>query len=211
MKRIYNADQIQWLKDNIHGCHFRELTDKFNEHFGMNLKVSTMISLTDRHGLHNGIDCRLNTGYVPTQFRKGHVPANKGKKGIGGWEPTQFRKGNKPANWVPVGTERINVDGYTEIKIQDGKLNKNWKAKHVHIWENENGPVPESHVIIFGDGNKCNFDINNLILISRQQLSTLNKKHLIQKDADLTRSAIIIVDITHKITDRTKNKKGTKS
>ncbi|MEN6487843.1 MAG: HNH endonuclease [Smithella sp.] len=68
---------------------------------------------------------------------------------------TQFKKGNKPANWVPIGTERTNRDGYVEVKIADGRLNKNWKAKHIFIWETANGPVPKGHVVIFGDGKTC--------------------------------------------------------
>lgn len=198
MNRIYSTEHIEWLKDNIPGCHFKELTDMFNKQFGMKLKVTTMISVTDRNGLHNGIDCRLNKGHVPTQFKKGHIPANKGKKGEGGWKPTQFKKGNRPANYRPAGSERVNVEDYVEIKVADPKT---WTYKHVFVWEQYNGPVPRGHVVIFGDGNRRNFDINNLILVSRGQLATLNHKGLIQKDADLTRTAIVIADMFHKISE----------
>jgi len=204
--RKYNAEHIEYLKANIPGRSFKELTAMFNERFGMDLKIAAVISLCDRHGLHNGRDTKLNKGYAPTQFKKGHVPANKGLKGVGGWEPTQFKKGNKPANWVPIGSERVNGDGYVDIKITDGKLQKNWKGKHILIWETANGPVPKGHVVIFGDKNNRNFDISNLILVSRKQLVRLNKLNLIQDDADLTRTGIIIVDIYNKIGERKKSK-----
>lgn len=100
---------------------------------------------------------------------------------------------------MPVGSERVNSDGYVDIKISDP--NK-WKGKHILIWEKENGPVPKGHCVIFGDGNNRNFDSNNLILVSRQQLIVLNKNNLIQSDADLTRTGVIIADLYQKINER---------
>ena len=202
----YNAEHIEFIASNILGRSFKELTDMFNKQFGMDLKVSAMISLSDRHGLHNGRDTQFNKGYEPTQFKKGHAPANKGQKGIGGWEPTQFKKGHRPANWVPIGSERVNGDGYVDIKIADGKLQKNWKGKHILVWEATNGPVPKKHVIIFGDRNRMNFELNNLILVSRKQLVRLNRFNLIQNDTGLTRTGIIIADIHNKIGERKKGK-----
>lgn len=131
----------------------------------------------------------------------GSHPWNKGKKGISyeGMKATQFKKGHKPHNWVPVGSERITPDGYVQIKVQEGKKQHNWKGKHILIWEAANGPVPKGHVIIFGDGNKRNFDLNNLLLVSRKQLVRLNQKNLIANDAELTKTGIIIADIYNKI------------
>jgi hypothetical protein len=197
--RKYTPEHIKYIADNITGRSFKELTVMFNNQFAMALGVSAMISLSDRHGLHNGRDCRFNQGWEPTQFKKGHVPANKGKKGVGGWEPTQFKKGHMPHNYVPVGSERVNGDDYVDIKIADP--NK-WKGKHILVWEEHNGPLPKGYVVIFGDGNRRNFDPNNLILVSRQQLLILNRKGLIQKDADLTRTGVIIADLYHKIGER---------
>lgn len=195
----YDPEHIEYIAANIPERSFIDLTNMFNSQFGMDLKVSAMISLSDRHGLHNGIDTRFNTGYEPTQFKKGHVPANKGMKGTGGWKLTQFKKGHMPVNYRPVGSERVNVDDYVEIKVSDPKT---WVGKHTYIWEEYNGPRPKGHVIIFGDGDRHNFDINNLILVSRQQLVRLNQNGLIKNDAELTRSAIILTDIISKISEK---------
>lgn len=208
MNRKYTQEHIDYIAANIQGRPFKELTDMFNKQFGMNLKVSTMVSLADRNGLYNGRDTRLNKGYEPTQFKKGHVPFNKGKKGIfhGGAaaEACQFKKGSKSWNWVPVGSERVNADGYVDIKVDDGKLQKNWRGKHIVIWEEHNGPLPPGHVVIFGDGNRRNFEINNLILVSRKQLARLNQNNLIKNDAELTKTGVIIADIYSKIGERKK-------
>jgi hypothetical protein len=206
MNRIYNEEHKQYLRDHITGRHFPELTEMFNNHFGTSFEESVIKNLVYRLGLGNGLSgkeiSRLGVSY---RFKKGNVPANKGKKGTGGWEPTQFKKGSVPPNRLPVGSERVDSkDGYIYVKIQDGHLNKNWKQKHVMIWEEHNGPVPKGYVIIFGDGNKLNFDPDNLIMVSRAQLARLNQLNLIQNDAELTRTAVIIADLTTKISKASK-------
>lgn len=191
----YTKEQTDFIKINVKNRGNKELTNMFNAHFGLNLKKSQIRAFKKNHKLSSGLDGK---------FKPGHVPANKGRKGVDGWEPTQFKKGHKPWNYMPIGSERVNGDGYVDIKIQDGKKQKNWKGKHIILWEKEYGPVPKGYAVIFGDGNKRNFEINNLISVSRKQLITLNKMGLIQKDADLTRSAIHVVNLHHKISSRRK-------
>lgn len=86
-----------------------------------------------------------------------------------------------------------------DIKVAEGQKHKNWKGKHIVIWEAANGPVPKGHVVIFGDGNIRNFVPGNLLLVSRKQLVRLNQMNLIQEDAELTRTGILIADICNKI------------
>lgn len=197
--RKYTPEHIAFLAENIRGCHFSALTKKFNTRFAMEASVSAVIALTNSYGLHNGIDTRLNGEIQGTQFKKGHIPANKGKKGVGGWEPTQFKKGSMPWNYKPVGTERIDIYGYVCVKVADPKT---WRFKHVLIWEAAKGPVPKGSVLIFADKNKLNVSLDNLILVTRGQLVRLNQNHLIQSDPELTRSGVIIADILAKCAER---------
>ena len=214
MNRKYTQEHIDFIAANIKGCPFKELTDKFNKRFGMDLKISAVVSLADRHGLHNGRNTRFDNWLAPAgtrhRFEKGNIPWNKGKKGANypGTKATQFKPGNKPANWMPIGSERVNADGYVDIKVQDGKLQKNWKGKHIVIWEKHNGPVPPGHAVIFGDGNRRNFAPDNLILVSRKQLVRLNQSRLIQGDIELTKTGIIIADIINKVGEKQRKKVG---
>jgi len=204
MNRKYTQEHIDFLAANIQGCPFKDLTAKFNERFGRALSVTAVVSLTHNHGLHNGRDSRFNEGNKATQFKKGFVPWNKGMKGVGGWEPTQFKKGSLPWNYQPVGAERVNTYGYVDIKTADPNR---WKGKHVLIWEAANGQVPDGHVVIFGDGDKRNFELENLILVSRKQLVRLNQNNLIKNNAELTKAGIIIADIHNRIGDRKRAEK----
>lgn len=79
---------------------------------------------------------------------------------------------------VPVGTERDNGKGYVEVKVAEessvpqGK--DNWKLKHVHVWERENGPLPEGHVVMFADRDTRNFDPANLVAVPRALAAMVN-------------------------------------
>lgn len=198
----YSSEQKEFIAKNVKGINSYELTDIFNKHFNLNLKPSQIRGYINNHKLKN---------HVNTRFKKGNIPFNKGKKGLSnGGKETQFKKGNKPANWVPIGTERVNGDGYIDVKVQDGKLYKNWKSKHIILWEKHHGQsIPKGHVVIFGDGNKGNLNIDNLILVSRAQLAILNKYGLIQNDVNLTKTGLIIADLHSKIAE-VKNKRGVK-
>ncbi|MEK3722288.1 HNH endonuclease signature motif containing protein [Paenibacillus sp. FSL H8-0034] len=192
----YTPEQAEFIKENVKGRYIPELTDMFNDRFGTDRKPSHMRAYVKNNKLKSGIDARIKPGNVP--FNKGEK-----KEWIGG-EATQFKKGHKPHNYVRVGSERINGDDYVDVKIADP--NK-WRGKHLLVWEKNNGPIPKGYVIIFGDGNRRNFDPNNLILISRGQLAIMNKNGLIQNNADLTRTGIIMADIYRKIGERKRSKR----
>lgn len=210
MAKKYTEEQITFLTENVRGRKTCELTEMFNDKFGFNLKVSTMRAILYPRGLKNGVDCRITKGGCTpnqqrTQFKKGHEPWNKGRKKdwIGG-EETRFKKGHTPVNYRPVGSERINIQDYVEIKTKDPKT---WRMKHVVTWEAEHGLVPKGCVVIFADGNRRNFDINNLILISKRQLLALNQRGLIKDNAELTKTGLLITDIHIGIADRKRGNK----
>ena len=113
----------------------------------------------------------------------GNVPHNKGKKcepGRGGNHPnarrTQFKKGElssrAAALYKPVGTERLNDDGYRERKMHDGE-GRRWKLAHVVDWEAANGPIPVDHCLKCRDGNRLNCAPSNWELIPRALLPRL--------------------------------------
>ncbi len=183
----------KFISKNFVGTGHKAMAEQINKKFGTEYTAEQIKGYYARFKLDSGL-----TGY----FSKGHVPFNKGRKGVDGWEPTQFKKGQVPVNYRPVGSERVNVDGYVEIKVADPRK---WRLKHQVIWEAANGPIPKGHAVIFGDGNSLNLDIENLILVTRGQLAILNRRKLIQKDAEMTKTAVIIADIYSKMSER-KNK-----
>ncbi|SFF22722.1 HNH endonuclease [Paenibacillus algorifonticola] len=193
----YTMEQREFIKNNALGKGNAELASLFNKNFNTNLSKEQMKGFKANNRISSGLTGRFETG---------HVPFNKDTKGLSnGGEVTQYRKGHKPHNYVPVGSERVNSDEYVDIKIADP--NK-WRGKHLIVWEQQNErSVPEGHAVIFGDGNKRNFEPDNLILLTRGQLAIMNRRGLIKKDADLTRTGIIMADLIGKISERTRGRK----
>lgn len=193
---IWSVEEKEYLKKITPGHHYDEIVELINKKFNQEFTKDQIKAAIGRY--------KLNTGFSGC-FEKGGIPFNKGKKGIyyEGSEKTWFKKGTMPSNYVPVGSERVNGDDYVDIKIADPSK---WKGKHILTWEEHNGPVPKGQVVIFGDRNKRNFDINNLILISRQQLLMLNRNKLIQTDTELTKTAVIVADVLIKISEKRRAK-----
>lgn len=72
----------------------------------------------------------------------------------------------------------------------------NWKQKHRLIWEKHHGrPVPDGYLITFLDGDKMNFDIENLALISKEEQAILNRKNLRYENTECTRAGINIAKV----------------
>ena len=105
---------------------------------------------------------------IAHRFRKGHVPDNKGKRMspevYAQVQGTMFKKGHTPHNHRPVGSERINVDGYIEVKVAEP--NK-WRVKHRIVWESVNGAIPRGFNVQFKNHNPLDCRIENLYLISK--------------------------------------------
>lgn len=110
-------------------------------------------------------------------FPKGHTPHNKGKKMPESVKEkvksTMFKNGNIPANTKYDGYESVDIEGYTWVRVSQGKR----RLKHRMIYEQHHGPISKTQIVKFIDGDKTNFDINNLKLISRRENMENNTIH----------------------------------
>jgi hypothetical protein len=107
-------------------------------------------------------------------FPKGNKPWNYNKKNIRMSRETEFKPGHKPVQTKFDGAISIRYDNgkpYYFIRLEEN----NWVALHRHIWENINKKkIPEGHVLRFKDYNTLNCDINNLLLVTRQENALMN-------------------------------------
>jgi len=189
----YTDEMKQFILDNYKGRYNQELADLFNQKFNTNVTSRTIKSYKANNKLNSGLSGK---------FRKGQAPHNKGKKMpkevYEKVKHTMFAKGNVPPNHRPVGSERISKDGYIEVKVAEP--NK-WRLKQRVVYEEAKGKIPEGCTIILLDGNKRNFDIDNLRCITRSELLYLNCNGL-NNSNEITETGILMARL-----DRTKNKK----
>ncbi|MBJ6945602.1 HNH endonuclease signature motif containing protein, partial [Vibrio cholerae] len=87
------------------------------------------------------------------------------------------------------GSERVNVDGYVEIKVAEPKT---WKLKQRVIYENEIGPIPDGYKVRFLDGDKTNFEPSNLVLVSSSENAFLNKSYRMNEQPIEFRETLVI-------------------
>lgn len=196
MRKYWSNEEIEYLRSIAKGKSRKELVSLMAEKFGEQYTLQQLKGVMWR----NKIKCEYGDG----RFKKGHIPHNTGTKGVMKPNRTSFKKGCIPNNWRPIGSERITKDGYIEIKIAENK----WRLKHRVIYEQHFGPIPKNKNIIFADRNKRNLDIDNLLLITKGQLSVMNKNKLIYADPEKTKVGVNIASLMIAIKD--KSKKGKK-
>ena len=88
--------------------------------------------------------------------------------------------------------------GYILVKADDVA---EWRPLHKIVWEAENGPIPEGHVIMFADGDTQNCDISNLILVTKAERVMMSKFKLRSGDPELTKLGALTAKLflkTHK-------------
>lgn len=164
----YSDSELTFIKTHC-ALSRRELTERFNQEFDRDLTVDNIKALCTRMGWKTGRDGRFKPGNVPHP-----------NSGLSGPNKTSFKKGNVPANVLPLYSERINKDGYIEIKIPEPNpytsAKTRFKHKHVWLWEQAHGPIPKGHAVVFKDGDRMNCVLANLECVHRRVLQQMNKK-----------------------------------
>ena len=166
MQIRYTAEEKAFLRSFIPRHFSYEVQRAFEEKFGRSITCSQIKCFKGNNKVRSGMD---------TRFKKGTVPPNKGKKmsaeQYAKSSRTMFKKGGIPQNYRPVGSERVNVDGYIEIKIADPSK---WELKHRFVWEESNGKIPAGMNLIFKDNNPLNVKLDNLMLVTRAENMIIN-------------------------------------
>lgn len=185
----YTQEEHDFLKAFIPGHTYKEIVAEWNSRFDEPITETRVKGYMANHKINNGLTGR---------FKKGNVPYNKGKhtKTVGRMAETQFKKGGLPPNTKPIGYERVTKDGYIEVKVMERPNRetgeKNFKPKHRLIWEQAYGPIPKGHNVIFKDGNKRNFELSNLELITNAENLEMMRKGLRSENPQLTETGILI-------------------
>lgn len=178
----WQQEHIDFLRQNVEGSTSKELTYKFNKHFTTNLNISQ----------------------VKTQVFKRGMKFNN--------YPQRIKKGEVICKCYEVGDKSVDGLGNVIIKYTDEYKNtrKNWKMYHHFLWEKHNGEIPKNHIVIFLNGDKRDFRLENLKLVHRSihQMMILNQ--LLFEDKELTNTSINIAKLLKLQTENTvrKRKKG---
>ena len=186
----WTKEEKEYLSEITPGRHYKEILEMMNDKFEYQFTFRQVKSAIIRFNLKTGFNGR---------FEKGHVPAIKGTKGIIKPNKTSFKKGH--VNWAKkhIGSERVSVDGYTEIKVADPDK---WRLKHRVMYEKyHNVVLNPKELVIFADGDKSNITKENLLLVDNEQLLILNQNGLINENRELTKTGLNIANIIIKLNE----------
>ena len=196
-QRKYTPEIIQFVREKVKEYTDKQIAELINQRWNLGVTESSITNLKTRHN--------IRTGFHRATFPKGHTPINKGTKGmfnVGG-NVTSFKKGHTPNNYRPVRSERLDKDGYVMVKVQEhGLYQHRWRLKHRVVWEEAYGPLTPNEAIVFKDGNRKNFDLDNLMKVTRAELVQLNKHRYLTGHADTAEPSLTLIRIIRAIRKR---------
>jgi hypothetical protein len=179
----------EYIVEVAEGRSREEITRLVNARFGAGTMTQAQVdAYMCRNKIRSGVDCR---------FRPGGTPFNKGRKGWHppGCEKTWFPAGQLSINAAPIGTEQERDDGYVYVKLRDGHGMKNWMQKHRMIWEQAHGQIPPGSVVIFLNGNRRDFRLENLQMVSRAENAVMCKRGLHSSNPEFTKTGILVAKV----------------
>ena len=114
----WSKEERGYLAEVVTGKYLKEITTLMNEKFEYQFTEMQVRGAIKRYGLKMG---------VSTKWQKGHVPYNKGTRGVSKANKGSYKKGNIPINAVPIGAERVH-QGYTQVKVGPKKMGVKTKS-----------------------------------------------------------------------------------
>ena len=192
---LFPEEICSLISENCKGKGHKEMASFLLLETGRVYTPEQIKSFYHNHGIDSG-----RTG----RFEKGHEPANKGRK----WDEfmsedaqarsrtTCFKKGQKSINERPIGSRRIDKDGYILIKVNERGR-----------WQQAHGQIPPNHVIRHLDGNPLNNNLDNLALVSMRENAVLNHQYAGITDKEIHLAAVGAAKLKIAITEKSKSRR----
>ena len=218
MSKPFTEEQNNWLVENF-GCSYKELTEKFNEKFGTNYRWTREgYNPIERRCRRIGLSRhKTSYGFTPEEdawlmenaerFSSGWLSRNIEKvsgrkhsaeaikmhvrewlgihKGCGGIREDTVQTYKKPLGSI------CSWGKQARIKIYDtGDDKVDWYPYGRYLYEQHYGiKLPSEYQVVHLDGDKTNFDIENLCAVSHSEhaILSINKWH---GKGEITKTAI---------------------
>lgn len=187
--KLLTKEQDAFVRASYKQMPTHGVTDALNKKFGTDFVVNQIEAYINNHRILSG-----RTGC----FEKGNTPWNNGTKGHGLTvaNPGSFKPGNVPATIKPLYYERLSKDKLIEIKVPIPHERKGtatqYMPKQRWVYEQHHGPIPDGYVVSFLDGDRANFEPENLIALSRAEMLRLNQNGYRYIHDDLKPSVLVL-------------------
>lgn len=99
----------------------------------------------------------------------------------------------------PIGSEYAKPDGMVLVKIAKDK----WEYKQRYLYEQyHNIELPTYTMVIFLDGDKTNFDINNLMAVESREYNFCRNKGILSKEGEVTKTSMLAARLHYKAKEK---------
>lgn len=167
IKQHFTSEQEEWLRNNYYlASSYQQLTERFNERFGMNRSRSQICEKCTK---------RLRLSGMPNQSRYG----NKAKEQL----PIGTIRKSQTATFIKVldVPPKQNFTGYAEPY---------WLPLQKKIYQDVHGAIEPGQMVCFLDGNTENLAIDNLYCIDRKISAIMSANRWWTNDREHTLTAI---------------------
>lgn len=185
--KIFPEEVAAFIEKNHKGTGHQAMADLIRQQLGMEYTAQQIKSFYKNHNLNSGL-----TGH----FVKGQPSHNKGvpmsPEVYEKAKATMFKPGSRPHNTNEVGDIVLATVGYYKIKVAEPDV---WEFCHIRAWQRAYGEIPEGMLVSFKDGNRENWSLENLMLITREENAVMNQKHLRFDRAEATESGLLVAKV----------------
>ena len=174
-KRLLTDEQHDFFVNACVGRTTKELSEAMYDKFGITLSTEQIRGYKTHHNIKSGVDTRFKKGIL-NEYNKDKL------KDVG---DTFISK----------------KDGYHYVKLDNGK----WVKKQRYIYEQAHGVKLSTRMrVIFLDGDKNNFDIDNLKAVDSRTILMAKNKNLFTSDKETTETGLLVSELILKTFDKKK-------
>jgi len=216
---LFSQDMLNWLKANSNLYDYRGLTDAFNKQFNTVLKLDQIRDHAKYRNIKVGIMCkRKNYFFTPDKIEYIRQLAINNTIDDITKKFNEYYKTNKSKDTIGVYASKYKIKIYkskigrevkkgVEIYIRvsnTGNPRKDYVTKHRYLWEQKNGKVPNGYLILFANGNKQDFNLDNLLCVKNSELIMMSKMGCKYDDIETTKTFLIMARLTLAMSNRIK-------
>lgn len=196
--RLFNQEQITWLRENYNTILVSDLVARMNEKYRADFTDKQVYRFCRTHWGNSVFNGKPNRGW----FSKDHEPWHKGTRGTGVHKGKRRIKRTAKEYFDSVtakdGEKRVDINGLTWLKVGG-----EWVVKHRYLYAEHYGvELGHGDIVLFKDGDNRNFAIDNLVRIDRRVHSAMVSGDLKQYDGELIRAAILTAKLRLSINDK---------
>lgn len=175
----WSDEELGWLEQYMPTMPRKELAEFFEQEWGRLITHSQLDNLCTRYGWQGA----PNTGrFVPMHSESVRLEGSAKR-------PAVFIKIPGPS---PFASQKAN--GWNQ--------ESHWVYKRRWVWEQENGPIPEGHVILHLDGDPMNCELGNLDCVPRGVLAIMNGRGPEYSGPETNPARVKLAQLKHQIGER---------